>query len=88
MVCNMLEATNKLPIGILELGQKMTNGIYKKANPFFYSLSDEEKEFVNGIAMQLPISCEDVAKIFIIRGNGNKEITKRFLYTEYGFIIE
>ena len=88
MVCNMLEAINKLPIGILELGQKITSETVKKANPFFYSLSDEEKEFVNGIAMQLPISCEDVARIFVIRGNGNKEITKRFLYTEYGFIVE
>ena len=59
----------------------------KKAYPFWNSLSDKEKEIVNSIAMQIPISCEDVATIFVIHGKSDRQKTIIYIYKQYGFVV-
>ena len=59
-----------------------------KSYPNWYRLSDEEKEIVNNIAMQIPISCEDVAIIFILFCDSDRKRTVDYIYQQYGFIIE
>ena len=59
-----------------------------KANPFFYSLPDKEREIVNSIAMQIPISCETVARIYLIYGGSDRQKTLDFILKEYGFTLK
>ena len=59
----------------------------KKAYPFWNSLSDKEKEIVNSIAIQIPIMCEDVAAIFLIHGNSDRQKTINYIYQQYGFVV-
>ena len=58
----------------------------RKAYPFWYSLSNKEKEIVNSIAIQIPISCEDVAIIFLLHGE-DRQKTVDCIYQKYGFIV-
>lgn len=59
----------------------------KKAYPFWNSLSYKEKEIVNSIAMQLHISCESVAKIFLLHGSADKKKTIEYIYKQYGLVV-
>lgn len=60
----------------------------RKLYPSWNRLTEEEKEIVNSIAMQIPISCEDVATIFILHGDSDKQKTIEYIYLQYGFVIE
>lgn len=62
--------------------------LMKAAYPYWNQLTDEEKKIVDNIAMQIPISCEDVAHIFIRHGNSDKQKTINYIYKIYGFDIE
>lgn len=59
-----------------------------KEYPYWSSLSDDEKEIVNSIAMQIPISCEEVAVIFIHHGMSDKQKTIEYIYRQYGFLVD
>ena len=59
----------------------------KKLYPFWNSLTEEQKVLVNDIAMQIPISCEDVATIFITHGCLDRQKTIEYIYKQYGFVI-
>lgn len=59
----------------------------KKAYPFWSSLSDKEKEIVDGIAMQIPIRCEDVATIFLLHGRADRQKTIDYIKRQYGFTV-
>ncbi len=59
----------------------------RKLYPFWNSLSVEEKRIVNNIAMQIPISCEDVATIFLIHGNSDTQKTIDYIKAQYGFKV-
>lgn len=59
-----------------------------KEYPYWSSLSDNEKEIVNSIAMQIPISCEEVAAIFIHHGMSDKQKTIEYIYRQYGFVVD
>lgn len=50
-----------------------------KENPSWYSLTDKEKEIVDSIAIQIPIRCEEVARIFINCGGDMQKIKEYFL---------
>lgn len=67
--------------------EKAIKKAIKKAYPDWSSLSYGQKEIVNGIAMQLPISCEDVAKIFIYC-DSDRQKTIDYLRQQYGFVVE
>lgn len=58
----------------------------KKLYPFWNSLIENEKQIVEDIAMQLPISCEDVAHIFVIN-DGSIIKTLDYLKREYSFSV-
>ena len=58
----------------------------KAAYPNWNRLTDEQKEIVNNIAMQIPISCEDVAAIFRLHGNSDEQKTIDYIYRQYGFL--
>lgn len=58
-----------------------------KLYPSWNKLSENGKEIVNSIAMQIPISCEDVATIFITHGCLDKQKTIEYIYKQYGFIV-
>ena len=59
----------------------------KEAYPFWNSLSDKEKEIVNSIAMQIPISCEDVAVMFLVHCDSDRQRTANYIYQRYGFVV-
>lgn len=58
----------------------------KKAYPVFSSLTEQEKRIVINIAMQIPLSCEDVATIFI-HEDSNRKKTVDYIYKNYRFIV-
>ena len=58
----------------------------RESYPFWSKLSSEQKEIVNNIAMQIPISCEDVAAIFTFYNSDRQEVIKYFK-KKYGYII-
>ena len=60
----------------------------EKAYPFWNRLSVKEKEIVNSIAMQLPISCEDVAIMFLTYCDSDRQRTANYIYQKYGFIVD
>lgn len=62
--------------------------IMRKLYPWWNGLTEEEKRIVNNIAMQTPISCEDVAKIFILHGDSDEQKTINYIDQQYGFIIK
>jgi hypothetical protein len=62
--------------------------LMKAVYPYWNCLTDEEKEIVNNIAIQIPISCENVAEIFILHGTLDKQKTIDYIYKQYRFIIE
>lgn len=68
--------------------EKAMKKAMEKAYPFWNSLSDKEKEIVNSIAIQIPISCEDVATIFLIQGHSDRQKTINYIYKQYGFIVD
>ena len=59
----------------------------KKLYPFWNSITEKEKQIVEDIAMQLPISCEDVAHIFVIN-DGSIIKTLDYLKREYSFDVD
>ena len=59
----------------------------KKLYPFWNSLTEKEKQIVEDIAMQLPISCEDVSHIFVIN-DGSIIKTLDYLKREYSFDVD
>lgn len=59
----------------------------QKQYPSWYGLTDDEKEIVKCIAIQLPISCEEVARIFTILGGDMKQI-REYIYLHYGFVVD
>lgn len=59
-----------------------------KEYPFWKTLTEKEKEIVNSIAIQTPISCETVATIFRLQGDSDKQKTIDYLYKQYGYFIE
>lgn len=56
--------------------------------PSWNRLSEEEKEIVNSIAMQIPISCADVAIIFMLYCDSDRQRTVDYIYQQYGFVVE
>ena len=58
-----------------------------KENPSWYSLTDKEKEIVDSIAIQIPIRCEEVARIFINYGGDMQKIKEYFLM-RYGWKLD
>ncbi len=56
------------------------------AYPIFLSLENKDKEIVNKIAMQIPLSCETVAKIY---KNCSNDIgrTAEYIFWVYGYVI-
>lgn len=67
------------------------NNIEKTIEKFYPSwskLSESDKKIVNSIAMQIPISCEDVAKIFISYGGSNVDATIDYIKRQYGFVVD
>ena len=60
----------------------------KKVYPFWNDLTDEQQEIVNSIAMQIPISCEDVAHIFIRHGGLDRQQTINYIYRQYGYVVD
>lgn len=60
----------------------------KKLYPSWNKLSEDDKKIVSNIAMQIPISCEDVATIFLLHGGSNVEATIEYIEKQYGFVID
>ena len=55
-----------------------------KLYPFWNSLSEKEKETVSYIASRYPISCEDVATIFVMHGRSNKQTIIDYIKSSMG----
>lgn len=59
----------------------------KSLYPAWNKLSSDEKIIVNHIARQIPLSCEHVARIFILVGNSNIKETEDYIFKQYGYVV-
>lgn len=67
------------------------NSIEKTIEKFYPSwskLSGSDKKIVNSIAMQIPISCDDVAHIFLMHCNSDIDATIVYIAKRYGFVVD
>lgn len=51
-------------------------------------LSEDEKKIASHIAMQIPISCDDVAHIFLMHCNSDIDATIGYIAKRYGFVVD
>lgn len=58
-----------------------------KQYPSWNMLTDEQKQIVNSIAMQIPVSCENVATIFISHGQ-DRQKTIDCIRELYGYVVD
>lgn len=73
---------------LVNIVRNLSTAHVAKEYPIWNTLTEKEKEIVKSIAIQIPLSCETVATIFVLQAGSDRQKTIDYLYEQYGYFIE